>query len=202
MITALRQAQVSIFQLRGRKSLLTVKLLAFVLAAAALQAQTLTVLHRFHRHGDGGFPYDSVLRTAGQFYGTTSEGGSFGYGTVFVSYTASGAQMGGGRRAAWSEIRLATFTGPPVVGPFSSSALQENSLCSTPSPAGRMEDNRKADFFATTPGTCMAQPPAAAISTASLASDAEWYLKSPRTARKRCSTLSPAARTAFSLVEI
>jgi uncharacterized repeat protein (TIGR03803 family) len=83
MITALRQAQVSIFQLRGRKSLLTVKLLAFVLAAAALQAQTLTVLHRFHRHGDGGFPYDSVLRTAGQFYGTTSEGGSFGYGTVF-----------------------------------------------------------------------------------------------------------------------
>jgi uncharacterized repeat protein (TIGR03803 family) len=83
MITALRPAQVSIFQLRGRKSLLTVKLLAFVLAAAALQAQTLTVLHRFHRHGDGGFPYDSVLRTAGQFYGTTSEGGSFGYGTVF-----------------------------------------------------------------------------------------------------------------------
>jgi uncharacterized repeat protein (TIGR03803 family) len=84
MITAPRQPKASIFRMRGRESLLTVTLLTFVLASAAMQAQTLTVLHRFDRHGDGRFPYDSLLRTsAGQLFGTTGGGGSFGYGTVF-----------------------------------------------------------------------------------------------------------------------
>ena len=48
------------------------------------QAQTLTVLHQFSNGLDGGYPMTGLTPdAAGNFYGTTEEGGAQGYGTVF-----------------------------------------------------------------------------------------------------------------------
>jgi uncharacterized repeat protein (TIGR03803 family) len=45
---------------------------------------TLTTLHNFGSAGDGTFPYSALIQgTDGNFYGTTSEGGTNNYGTVF-----------------------------------------------------------------------------------------------------------------------
>jgi uncharacterized repeat protein (TIGR03803 family) len=49
-----------------------------------------TVLHRFVST-DGAFPYSQLIQaTNGDFYGTTSEGGRYGYGTIF-KITSTGA---------------------------------------------------------------------------------------------------------------
>jgi uncharacterized repeat protein (TIGR03803 family) len=50
-----------------------------------LRAGTMTVLHSFAWHGkDGVFPTAPLVEDkAGNFYGTTSEGGAYGYGIVF-----------------------------------------------------------------------------------------------------------------------
>lgn len=61
--------------------------IVFVLAVGATptaQAQTFTVIHNFTRGADGGHPYAGLtIDAAGNLYGTTKEGGSTGYGTVF-----------------------------------------------------------------------------------------------------------------------
>jgi uncharacterized repeat protein (TIGR03803 family) len=59
--------------------------LPVILAAApCAQAQTFTVLHRFTGGRDGAEPPTGVLPdAAGNLYGVTQFGGSFGYGTVF-----------------------------------------------------------------------------------------------------------------------
>ena len=54
-----------------------------ILALPSAQAQTYTVLHSFSDRGDGGFPYAGVNLIVGSLYGTTSEGGRYGYGTVY-----------------------------------------------------------------------------------------------------------------------
>src|SRR5271167_3707005 len=54
-----------------------------VLATAPAQAQTFTILHSFTGRGDGEFPVAGVTLIAGSLYGAASEGGRFGYGTVF-----------------------------------------------------------------------------------------------------------------------
>ena len=47
-------------------------------------AQTYTVLHVFSGRPDGALPYAGLIRdSAGNFYGTTSGGGAFNFGTVF-----------------------------------------------------------------------------------------------------------------------
>ena len=60
--------------------------LAVVVApAVSAHGQTFTVLHRFTGAPDGANPlYGPLLQgRAGHFYGTTINGGAFGYGTVF-----------------------------------------------------------------------------------------------------------------------
>jgi uncharacterized repeat protein (TIGR03803 family) len=75
-----------------RASLLAAFLLGLSLASGSVQAQTFTVLHQFHRGADGKFPYDALFRdSAGNLYGSTGGGGSFGYGTVF-EITAQGKE--------------------------------------------------------------------------------------------------------------
>lgn len=61
-----------------------------------------TVLHSFG-NGDGYYPGGALIRdTKGNLYGTTEEGGTYGNGTVFELYQASGA---------WKEKVLHNFTG-------------------------------------------------------------------------------------------
>ncbi len=70
---------------------------------------TETVLHAFEsERGDGYFPAPGVtLGQAGTLYGTTSEGGGYGAGTVF--------ELKSGKRG-WSEVRLFDFDGLPNYG--------------------------------------------------------------------------------------
>ncbi len=54
------------------------------LAAPAADAQTYTVLHSFTGVGDGGVPGTNlVMDRAGNLYGTTYDGGTYGLGGVF-----------------------------------------------------------------------------------------------------------------------
>lgn len=85
-----------------RTMLLALALAGLLLVGTGGQAQTFTVLHKFHNSGDGAFPYDALLLDAsGNLYGTTAGGGSFAYGTVFEitssgrrsSCTVSGVEM-------------------------------------------------------------------------------------------------------------
>src|SRR5579863_6531156 len=53
-------------------------------SALPAQTQTLTVLHTFTGVPDGARPYGKLLLDpAGNLYGTTTIGGTFGYGSVF-----------------------------------------------------------------------------------------------------------------------
>jgi len=75
-----------------------------VICASGAQAQTYTVLHRFHQGPptDGFNPQAGVIGdSAGNLYGTTAAGGASGYGVVFkVDETG--------------ETVLYSFTGAPV----------------------------------------------------------------------------------------
>jgi len=78
-------------------------LAVIIIAALAVQAQTLSVLHAFTGKGDGGAPYAGLtIDQAGNLYGTTATGGAAGYGTVFkLSHTKTG----------WTLSTLYTFQG-------------------------------------------------------------------------------------------
>ena len=58
--------------------------LAVSLLDSPLRGQTFTVLHTFDQAtGDGAIPIARMIRSAGNFYGTTASGGAYGCGTVF-----------------------------------------------------------------------------------------------------------------------
>src|SRR3974390_1164117 len=62
----------------------TVLALTVVLSQSA-QTQTFKVLHTFTNGADGAVPYAALtMDQAGNFYGTTTQGGSNGNGTVFM----------------------------------------------------------------------------------------------------------------------
>jgi uncharacterized repeat protein (TIGR03803 family) len=78
-----------------------------LVAARPAQAQTETVLYNFCSQpncSDGANPQSNLIAdAAGNFYGTTVNGGLFGYGTVFeLSPNGSGG---------WNETVLYSFTG-------------------------------------------------------------------------------------------
>jgi uncharacterized repeat protein (TIGR03803 family) len=59
-------------------------LTSVVVAMPSAGAQTLTVLHRFTGGADGEYPESGLIRDGkGNLYGTTYDGGAFGFGTVF-----------------------------------------------------------------------------------------------------------------------
>ena len=64
---------------------LAIVLVPAVVATGPVQAQTFTVLYSFTGGADGGYPYDGLIQDAsGNLYGTTYQGGTYGYGTVFM----------------------------------------------------------------------------------------------------------------------
>lgn len=71
--------------------------LVAMLAPAGAQAQTETVLHSFAgpstggTGADGALPYEGlVMDSSGNFFGTTDQGGDYGYGTVYELVNSSG----------------------------------------------------------------------------------------------------------------
>ncbi len=91
-MAAYKQGAASIFAINSRTGVVAFLLgLVFataMIAAPAAQAQTLTVLHTFTGGSDGAAPVAGLTKdAAGNFYGTTSDGGSdtctFGCGTVY-----------------------------------------------------------------------------------------------------------------------
>lgn len=69
-------------------ALMTALVLGMVMVSAG-QAQTFTTLYNFTGGADGGYPSGGLVQdTAGSLYGTTADGGSSGYGTVFKLDTA------------------------------------------------------------------------------------------------------------------
>jgi uncharacterized repeat protein (TIGR03803 family) len=83
-----------------------------VVLASPAQAQVWTeqVLHSFGNGSDGAYPSGMVFDSAGNLYGTTSEGGTYGIGTVF-ELTPNGH---GGR----IEHVLFSFNGPDGAQPL------------------------------------------------------------------------------------
>src|SRR5690242_8424090 len=55
-----------------------------VMQNSRLTAQTFTALQSFSGGGDGGHPRANLILSYKTLYGTTSQGGSSGYGTVFA----------------------------------------------------------------------------------------------------------------------
>ncbi len=69
---------------RHRKTLTLIVVAYALFMAAAMQAQTLTVLHGFNDTPDGSQPWAGLARDAnGNLYGTTTQGGAYDYGMVF-----------------------------------------------------------------------------------------------------------------------
>jgi uncharacterized repeat protein (TIGR03803 family) len=105
---------------------------------------TLNVLHSFNPNGiDGYDPYDGViLDSSGNLYGTTANGGKFGFGTVY-EITASG-----------TEVVLYSFAGPPIDGAGPTDKLvrdKKGNLYGTTSQGGN--DNDGTVFKLTPSGT-------------------------------------------------
>jgi uncharacterized repeat protein (TIGR03803 family) len=63
------------------------------MAIPSAQAQTFTVLYTFTGLGDGAYPNGLVRDARGNLYGTTEQGGSFNYGTVFQLDTKGKEQV-------------------------------------------------------------------------------------------------------------
>ncbi|MGA2372952.1 MAG: choice-of-anchor tandem repeat GloVer-containing protein [Candidatus Korobacteraceae bacterium] len=81
-----KQQTASLPDINFRAQIIALVLVVVVttIAAPAARAQTFSVLHNFHGGGDGEFPTAGViLGSSGVLYGTTSQGGNDGNGTVF-----------------------------------------------------------------------------------------------------------------------
>ena len=95
-------------------------MLALVLTAGA-QAQTIKVLHDFGvSAGDGNLPSSALLKdSAGNLYGMTSAGGTYGLGTVYrLSPTSA---------ASFTETILYSFKGGSADGAFPEGSLVRDS---------------------------------------------------------------------------
>src|SRR5258708_17086576 len=81
-------SQKVLLAIRGAMTL-ALALATLVLQSPSAQAQTYTVIHAFTGGTDGQYPYAGLtLDSAGNQYGVTQGGGTFGYGTVFEFNTS------------------------------------------------------------------------------------------------------------------
>jgi uncharacterized repeat protein (TIGR03803 family) len=88
---------------RFQPSLTLAVLAALLTISAPAQAQTELVLHNFHGNDGDGPESRLIFDNAGNLYGTTPVGGTFGYGNVFEL-----SPKGNGK---WEEKVLYSFTG-------------------------------------------------------------------------------------------
>jgi uncharacterized repeat protein (TIGR03803 family) len=88
----------------------------FELTASAGGRWIYRVVYSFNRSGDGNFPYGTpILDAAGNLYGTTTQGGLYGWGTVYeLSPTGEGH---------WVETILHNFNNDATEGYYPYSAL-------------------------------------------------------------------------------
>jgi uncharacterized repeat protein (TIGR03803 family) len=81
-----------------------IALLVILVAATSAWASHEKILHEFVNLPQGAYPEGKLIAdAAGNLYGTTSEGGKFGYGAVF--------ELARGKDGTWSESVLYSFTG-------------------------------------------------------------------------------------------
>jgi len=102
-------------RLLSRMGTMTLLVAAYVGFAPVTQAQTLTVLHTF-TGSDGGVPWAGLVRTwEGNLFGTTGQGGSFGFGTVYKLSPAG------------AETMLYSFKGQPDgQGPYAGTLVRDS----------------------------------------------------------------------------
>ena len=107
---------------RGLKTPVLASAIFLALLTARAQSSSLITLHTFaSQNGDGANPYATVVvGTGGVLYGTTSYGGSNGYGTVYQLTPPSGT---GGK---WTEAILHSFTYTDGAYPYSGLILGFN----------------------------------------------------------------------------
>jgi uncharacterized repeat protein (TIGR03803 family) len=88
----------------------------FELSPSSGGTWTYKIIHNFNRSGDGEFPYGTpILDAAGNLYGTTTQGGHYGWGTVYeLSPTPNGQ---------WAETLLHSFNNDTTEGFYPYSAL-------------------------------------------------------------------------------
>src|SRR5713226_6501116 len=112
---------------RAHLRILLATAIVWLVASAARAQVAETILHRFVNDGtDGKFPYASLLQaTDGNFYGTTSQGGAFGLGTVFqitpdntvtVLHSFAGGTDGARPYAALIQATDGNFYGTTIFG--------------------------------------------------------------------------------------
>ncbi|MFZ0033079.1 MAG: choice-of-anchor tandem repeat GloVer-containing protein [Candidatus Cybelea sp.] len=65
------------------------------------------VLHNFGKGADGSFPYGSLIDVGGTLYGTTGDGGAYGFGTLFSATT-------GGTEKVLHDFRKGTDGNTPL----------------------------------------------------------------------------------------
>lgn len=100
-----------------------------------------TILHSFGSGTDGAYPFAGLIVANGTLYGTTTQGGTAGWGTVF-SMTLSGADK-----------IVHSFTGnPDGIGPGASLVLKQGTLYGTTYDGGVYND-RGTVFSISTSGT-------------------------------------------------
>jgi uncharacterized repeat protein (TIGR03803 family) len=108
----------------GFRSRYAVLLVAFMLTHALVvgtRAQTVEVIHSFKAAaGQGSLPYSGLIEdSAGNFYGTTYDGGTHNFGTVYrLSPNGSGG---------WTETILYSFKGGSTDGAEPHSSLFRDS---------------------------------------------------------------------------
>jgi hypothetical protein len=89
-------------RLRGKKAFIA--LLITLVATTSAWATHEKILHDFVDLPQGAYPQANLTAdAAGNLYGTTSEGGKFGYGAIF--------ELAHGRNGTWSQSVLYSFTG-------------------------------------------------------------------------------------------
>jgi uncharacterized repeat protein (TIGR03803 family) len=103
--------------MRSRNPILLSLFTIILFAANSYAAATEKVLHNFNHNGkDGTVPYGGVIFSGGNLYGTTYQGGTYGYGVVFQLLPPAAGK-------GWTEKILHSFNDNNVDGTNPAAAL-------------------------------------------------------------------------------